>query len=298
MLLIDNNLYEKLRKSEKGNEISNFRNALNIHGLNSEINPKLLLTPMTVIEALGIKFDKNKYRASATQKQRIDFKSEFQSAYEHYSNCVNKIDFEECVKRQQLHSKAMGKGIENLAVSKQVERPFFREELTLNLAFDSLLNQKYTDAQVEEIMYAYAIPFLFLQGAEKYRNISQLRLAKKVFDEFRSELPKVKDYDFLKSLNIESGQDYVDCDIVHRVTIGSYYDDCYHRVVAATLDDANVIRARIAVYKSYIKLLTEKFVEKENIKTVSSIVQLWMPGTVIVFGNNLNVVCKIDAKDM
>lgn len=297
MLLIDNNLYDKIRKSEKGVEISYFLDQLKKEGLISRNGSKLLLAPTTVIEALGIKFNKAKYYAELPQNNDVELEHFTPEAFKHFKGYVEKQDLEQIALSQQSYTKPIAKVLED-ALLKQINRPFFKDELALTLTFDSLFNQKYSKEQFDAVIYKYAVPFLFFKQFEYFRNVSQLRIATKILNRPTNPMHEAKNNDFSKAVKLKSGQDYVDCDLIHRVAIGSYNNSRYHTIVAATLDDANVVRDRIAIYKRYLNLLLSSFIEDQHKILCANVAQMWSPGIVVVCDSNLKVTSKIIVKDV
>jgi hypothetical protein len=92
---------------------------------------------------------------------------------------------------------------------------------------------------------------------------------------------------FKKSMELKKKKDFVDCDLVHLVTVGHYVKGDFLPVVAFTRDDKNIVADRIATYKS----LNATFVAlMNNLDAEANIVyNKWKPGIVAFCDSNGNI---------
>ncbi len=86
-------------------------------------------------------------------------------------------------------------------------------------------------------------------------------------------------------MRLKKHKDFLDCEIIHMVSIGDYFQNSNQPVVAFTCDDRQTIISRIKAYKLIINVFTSHL-NNEVLQICTDIIKSWQQGVVVI--------CNID----
>lgn len=295
--LYDTNIYRSLTKSKGGKAIFNFNHSLDKSPILKKIASQKVLfkmTPFTLIEALGVAIPDPKIKLPeqniVAQEKRdvIDFIS--QEAKLFYS-IIPETKREYLLKKaeeQSRYTSFEAKEIENIFINLPLSSDTVGEYLNSCLLFDYVCKYPYPQKLEIEMMYTFFIPSFFITNPAT-SGLSKFRIIKKIWDTIYPKLYVKSDYpkDVLeqmsRSMKIKKHEDFVDCELIHMVCFGDYYDKGFRPVVAFTCDDSKVVLDRISIYKSMVEVFLNLLDEKAN-KSYRNIIKSWKQG-IVVFCN-------------
>jgi len=252
------------------------------------------MTPFTLIEALGVAIPDPKIKLPeqniVAQEKRdvIDFIS--QEAKLFYS-IIPETKREYLLKKaeeQSRYTSFEAKEIENIFINLPLSSDTVGEYLNSCLLFDYVCKYPYPQKLEIEMMYTFFIPSFFITNPAT-SGLSKFRIIKKIWDTIYPKLYVKSDYpkDVLeqmsRSMKIKKHEDFVDCELIHMVCFGDYYDKGFRPVVAFTCDDSKVVLDRISIYKSMVEVFLNLLDEKAN-KSYRNIIKSWKQG-IVVFCN-------------
>ena len=264
----DNNIYRCLTTSPNGLCFKNFITSVKNNEILREIDSKGILikmTPFSVMEALGITAPKLSLTLPPKliePKDIIEFL--FKGAKEFYQNSpyTKKEHFLIKAKEQSRHTSAQAKELENMCIKYPLNKETFEDYLIACLTFDYIYKYNFIQTIELKLMAEFFIPSFFADN--KLSSLSKFRVVKKMWDMCYSKLLSNKDYtidtkkilmEMNEAIQLKKDKDYLDCELIHLVTIGDYIEDTYNPVVVFTCDDEEKIKLRIMTYKSTIPSL-------------------------------------------
>jgi hypothetical protein len=83
-------------------------------------------------------------------------------------------------------------------------------------------------------------------------------------------------------MDLKSKRDYVDCELIHKLVVGTVMNNKYIKVIGFTCDDGQTIINRIQVYKSMIAFCINKLYNPETSEKYKETMKKWQQGILVI----------------
>lgn len=287
--LLDNNIYSILRRTPGA--FRKFNATIRETGIIPTNDVKLRMTTSSIIEAVGVTLkDPEINIPSNIIKGTVSdiFSYLLKTAKTYFESAIIKNDFIEKATIESAFTIPEAKELEEKCVWKPLSSNNFEKLLAQDLALDFAFKFDFPNRMDYDLHDKFFVNALFTDF-ELIAGVSKFRLAKKFWDKHHQKIRKVNSHqldtidEINKSLKLKKFQDFLDCDIVHFVTVGDYVQKTFRPTVAFTTDEGQVIVNRVMAYKTYIDYLKENL--DENLKTIfTPTIEKWRQG-ILVFCN-------------
>jgi hypothetical protein len=261
--LMDNNLLNYACSTPDGVVISKLNEGLaTLPMLNQKTCMTVIMTPFSLIEALGIKWTEIKVIAPNGQGARKRPAAEIVSEVISHATAAYRAlpvlqpeYLASRVRERRMHIDSAALPLFNIFVGNKALSADAPEALANSLGYDyafKCMYPKMVRADVNRFLYVMAL----LQPAVP--TLSKFRVAKLFWDQFFTKGSKLHNPAFQdeikyvnRSMRLKTSRDFLDCDLIHFACFGWGTLP----VAAFTCDDPQVIFHRVAVYKGFIRYL-------------------------------------------
>ncbi len=293
--LFDNNLYRQLTTSPNGLALKNFNNAIDKYEITKKIASRPIafrMTPFTIMEALGITAPNppisipRHLNSGKKLRELLDYVISEAKSFYYSSPNLKKQYFLDKAQEQMKFTSFEATAFEKICILDPLNDDNFEDYIVLCLAFDFLYKFEFPKEIQLQALHTYFIPTFFINDSF-VAGLSKFRIAKKLWDIAYPSLLKKSDYSnetiekMNGSMRLKKLKDYLDCELVHMLSVGDYTKNTYQPVVAFTCDDGQNVINRIMTYKSIIELFIN-LLDDVVYGEFKSTIQSWQQGVLVI----------------
>ena len=291
--LIDSRLFRLLCPSGSTAALDGFRASLARHPLPcGEVFPPLELTPLAVVEALGLEppqLDTFPLPKSVTRSGESFVITGFvaQLAKDFFGKAPA-LQAETLRKRVEELREAADPAAHDLfdsCLTRFVSREGFEDGVYSHLAFDFAYRYQFPDAVREDIFQFFSAS-LFAAG-ESVSALSKVRVIKTLWDRSYERLLKkhpgkraeIRALD--AEMRLRTFADYLDWEAINYSILGYASGERFHPVVAFTPETEETIQVRCSAYKSALRAFLDQISPEELATTLRPRLDAWRPGWLV-----------------
>jgi hypothetical protein len=292
--LLDSRLFRLLCSAGQEAALESFRAALAQHGFlepGGEL-PPLALTPLALLEALGI--EAQQYPAFPLPAAVLKSGESLMATtvvvrlvverYRDNSPELHRDRLKERVEELRKETPEAARDLFDLCLTRFVSREGFEEEVYGHLSFDYMYRFPFPEVIREEV-FDFLCASLFAAG-ETVSGLSKARIVKELWGRAYERLLKgnpgaraeLQGLD--REIKPRSRQDYLEWELLHHAILGYLDKENPCSVTAFALDSAERGRARCVAYKTAIRAFLDQ-IERGDLSTIRSKLDDWRPGVLV-----------------
>lgn len=304
--LLDNNVYTILRKTP--NAIREFDISILNTGVIPVSNIKHLMTPYSVMEAVSVTMTNPNVVVPRELLLNGDVTAIFSfvlnEALIYYKSQISKDDFMAKAEIQRAFTldEINAIELEKRCVQKPLTSANFEEYFSQHLAFDYAFKfdfPKQLEFDLNDIFFVNS----FFTDHPFITRLSKFRLTKKFWGQIYPEILNANKHQLEiiemlnKSMRLKNFKDYLDCDLIHFVTVGNYNGSSFRPTIGFTCDDPQTIVNRVMAYKTHIEFLKSNL--DDNLSSIfGKTTEKWEQGILAFCNENGTVKDYIEVKNI
>jgi len=264
--VLDNNAFRSACSRGSGNYIRNLNASIEVGISNRPRDTKFRLRPFTVLEAIGVRIPTiNSIKIPNDILKSRQRALCFSYLYEEYKQIIlskPEINKDELI-RLSIHQRGYvsqeALDLYDRCITNVVDQSDFYDRIISSITFDYVLKHEYPKNLAPE-MHHFFCSFLFTDdlGMMDY---SLMRVVKAMWDRVFSDFSRkgpMGDAFYKranKAMKIKRFGDYLDCDIIHYLCMGTVNHMHRDPVVVFTEDSAQIIEDRVSIYKGFLQVV-------------------------------------------
>jgi hypothetical protein len=261
--LLDNNVFRNLTSSPDGVALRTLNDALERLPLlrNGDLTA-LKMTPMGVLEALGVVppgAPPIRIGPAMVHRPAHEVAEHLLTQFKNFlakSVILSRSSLEQAAEAQRKFTTYEAQTLFDICVMHPINTAGFHETVLTCIAFDYLYKFQFPRPLTREMHHFFVAGLFSTKGLASH--LGKFRVARRMWEELYPKLlaanPGREHHLELynRSMSIKNARDYLDCDIVHFLSIG-YDTGADHLPVAVfTQDDLHVLVDRVSVFKSVL----------------------------------------------